>query len=196
VNPTRLELLSPGRAFGDQPEIVTAPSPRFQWSADEGVVGGLGSYRIKVVEVGAAASAEEAMQGFASFEGTTPSTSLLYPGSVSALPLQPGQSYAWQVTREVKTSGGVQSVESPIYWFRMAGGNDQTAASKANGGDVGISVVLRELAIKLGLQGDLSGFRPTGELLIDGQSVSIENLEALLRAIQSGRVSPLNFTIR
>ena len=136
------------------------------------------------------------MQGFASFEGVTTTTTILYPGSVSALPLQPGQSYAWQVTREVKTSGGTQSVQSPIYWFRMAGGNDQTAASKTSGADVGASVVLRDLLTKLGMQGDLSGFTPTGEFLVDGQSVSIENLEALLRAIQSGRVSPLNFTIR
>jgi len=49
VNPTRLELLTPGGPFGDQPEVVNASAPRFQWSTDEALVGGSQQYRIRVV---------------------------------------------------------------------------------------------------------------------------------------------------
>ena len=45
VNPTRLELLTPGGPFGDQPEVVNASAPRFQWSTDEALVGGSQQYK-------------------------------------------------------------------------------------------------------------------------------------------------------
>ena len=37
VNPTRIELLTPGRPFGDNPEVVSTSAPRFQWTADAGI---------------------------------------------------------------------------------------------------------------------------------------------------------------
>ena len=196
VNPTRLELLTPGGPFGDQPEVVNASAPRFQWSTDEGLIGGSQQYRIRVVPVDAAASPEEAMQGFASWDAVTSATTAIYPGSVSAIPLVPGSTYAWQVTREVLTSGGTQSLASPIYWFKMADGTGAGSASGGAAADIGRETQLFQLLQRLGLGGDLVGFRPTGQMLVDGSPVSIENLEPLLRAILSGDVAVRTITVR
>jgi len=67
VNPTRIEPVSPSRPFGETPQIVTTPNPRFLWSADAGVVSGGGTYRTSgSSRFDGAASAEDAVEGFAS----------------------------------------------------------------------------------------------------------------------------------
>lgn len=197
VNPTRVELLTPGTPFGDPPPVVATPSPRFQWTPDEGLVAAGAEYRLRVVPVNGAASPEEAIQGFAAWEATTSATSALYPGSVTALPLQPGGTYAWQVIRRVRTSGGSEDIASEIYWFRMA---DATAGGGAAGpGDaasIPADLLLRQLAERLGMGDDLEGFRPTGQILVDGEPVSTEGLEALIRAILAGEISVHSITVR
>jgi hypothetical protein len=195
VNPSRVELLSPGRPFGDSPEVVFSGSPRFQWTADPGL--GIGAYRIRVVPAEGAASPEEAMQAFPSWEATVNTTSALYPGAVSAIPLAAGKTYAWQVTRELQTSGGGVFLNSPIYWFRMAGGADPVAPDgRPAGGELGAALQLETLGRALGLGGQLQGFRPTGHMIVDGKVVSGDNLEALLRAILAGQVSVHSITVR
>jgi hypothetical protein len=195
VNPTRIELVSPGRPFGDTPEVVTSSTPRFVWSADAGVVSGGGDYRIRVVPVDGAATAEDAIQQFASWEASTRATTAIYPGSVSAIPLQPGGTYAWQIVRDVRASSGTEQIASPIYWFRMAEaqtGDDPS--SQGNGGDVGAGNQLQQLARSLGI--DLSGFRPTGQLYVDGELYPADRLEELLRAILAGEIPLSSINVR
>ena len=181
VNPTRVQLLTPGRPFGEPPEIVSSSSPRFQWSADEELLTGA-SYRIQVVSVDGAASAEEALQGFAAWDAAVSGTTALYPGSVSAIPLVAGATYAWQVTREVTTSGGSQTLTSPIYAFRMANASGgASSAGNQSAGDLGANVQLDALAQALGFDSQLAGFKPTGQIIVDGRPLSVANLEALLR---------------
>lgn len=194
ANPSRIELLSPGRPFGDTPEILSGQTPRFVWSSDAGMASGGGEYTIRVVRVEAAASAEDAIQGFANWEGMTTATTALYPGSVSAIPLEPGGTYAWQVVRAVRSSAGTDPLESPIYWFRMA--EAQIGADQGSGGDVGAGNQLALLAQLLGLGDELSGFRPTGQILVDGQPVPADQLEELLRAIQAGEISINSINVR
>ena len=43
---------------------------------------------------------------------------------------------------------------------------------------------------------DLDGFRPTGQILVDGVPVSIEGLEALIRALLAGEISVHSITVR
>jgi hypothetical protein len=195
VNPSRIELVSPGTRFGETPELVTNTTPRFLWSSDAGVVSGGGEYQIRVVPVDEAASAEDAIQQFASWEATTRATTAIYPGSVSAIPLQPGGTYVWQVVREVRGSSGTELISSPIYWFRMAEaqtGDDP--AGQGTGGAVGVGNQLQQLARTLGL--DLSGFRPTGQISVDGQLYPADRLEELLRAILAGEISIQSITVR
>lgn len=195
VNPTRLELLGPGAPFGEPPPVVTSPSPRFLWTAGAGLVAGGGPYRLRVVRADGAASAEEAMQGFAAWEDVTDATSAVYPGSSAALRLEPGATYAWQVVREVRTSGGVDELESPIYWFRMAGTAQGITATGDPATDA-VSRQIRRLAELLGLGGELDGFRPADPVLVDGRPVPLHALEGLLRAIIAGEVPVRSITVR
>jgi hypothetical protein len=193
-NPTRLELLSPGRPSSEPPPTLTSPSPRFLWSID--AAGGPeqgGVNRLRVARADGAASAQEAITGFAAWEAVIEGTSALYPGAGTAARLEPGGTYAWQVVREVRTSGGVERIESPIYWFRMGGPGEGTATS---GGEEGVSQRMVALLLRLGLGPQLDGFRPANPVTIDGRTVSLESLEELLAAIASGEIPLLSIRIR
>lgn len=183
----RVDLLSPGvPADAGPPPMVPGPTPRFLWSA-EGESSGA-RYRLRVVRVDGEGSAVEAVQaGFPAWETVTEATSALYPASVQALPLEPGGTYAWQVTRELGTSAGDEPIESPIYWFRIEG----TGAS-GDAADPGFAILLRSL----GLSPDLDGFTPVGARLADGRLISLQELEALLAAIAAGEIPILSIRVQ
>ncbi|HET7231651.1 MAG TPA: hypothetical protein VFJ16_16695 [Longimicrobium sp.] len=189
TSPTRVELLSPGGPADAAPPEVPGPTPRFLWSADGEAPGT--RYRLRVVKVDAGAgSAVEALQaGFPAWEATVAGTSAFYPASAAALRLEPGATYAWQVSREVRTSGGTELVESPIYWFRVGGPG---APGSLSGG-----LALRWAALlrALGLT-ELDGFTPVGATLEDGRPLSLDKLEELLAAIQAGEISVLSVRVR
>jgi hypothetical protein len=197
VNPTRIELLSPGTPFGESPELLTNPTPRFLWSSDAGLTAVSSEYRIRVVPVDGAASPEDAIQQFAAWEATTSANTAVYPGSASAIPLIAGGTYAWQVVREVRGSAGGELLASPIYWFRIAGAqsSDVAAPGQGTGGDVGTGGLLQELARLLGLV-NLEGFRPTGQIYVDGRLYPADRLEELLRALVSGEIAIQSITVR
>jgi hypothetical protein len=184
-----VELLSPGAPADLSPPTVQGPTPRFIWSADGQQPGAL--YRIRVVKVDAGAgSPVEALQsGFPAWDATVQGTSAFYPASVQALRLEPGATYAWQVTRELQTSGGAERVESPIYWFRVGG----TGAPPAGQG--GLDLRWAALLRALGITG-LDGFTPVGATLEDGRPLPLEKLEELLTAIQAGEVAVLSVRVR
>lgn len=186
---TRVDLLSPGApADAGPPLAIPGPTPRFLWSSDGESPGA--RYRVRVVRVDGEGSAVEAIQaGYPVWETLTSATSALYPASVQALPLEPGGTYAWQVTRELGTSGGDEPVESPIYWFRV----DGAGGTAGNGAlDLRFAALLRAL----GLSGELEGFTPVGATLEDGRVIPLDALEALLAAIAAGEVAVLNVRVR
>ncbi len=193
INPTRIELLSPGRLFGDPAPIVTTPSPRFLWSGDAPLAAGGGDYRIRVARVDAGVSAEEAMSGFAAWESRVRATTAVYPGSAQALPLEQGRTYAWQIVREVRTSGGVEQLESPIFWFRMSspsGATDESAATSE------LVDQIAAIAQAFGLGGELQGFRPSGPAMVGGRPVTQAVLDEILRRIASGEIQVGTVTVR
>ncbi len=190
-NPSRVLLLSPGTPLGVTPPTVNTTALRFIWSTDGAVAQSL--YNLRVVRTDGAVSPEEAMQGRAAWETTTTASSELYPASAVAERLEPGASYAWQVTREVRTSGGVEVIQSPIYWFRAGGSGERTASATA---DDGFSLRLVELLKSLGLSDDVAGFRPVSARLSDGRTISLESLQEVLAAIGSGEIPLLSIRIR
>jgi hypothetical protein len=198
TNPTRVDLLTPGRPIGEPPPLLLNPTPRFLWSMDaqargESSAAGLQQFRLRVVRADGATTPEEAMQGFPAWETFTSGTSALYPGSAVALRLEPGGTYAWQVTREVRTSTGTERVESPIYWFRIGGPGSRTTAA---GADDAVAHRIMRLLEHLGLADELSGFRPIGPAIVDGRTVSLESLDELIAAIADGEIPLLNFRLR
>jgi hypothetical protein len=197
-NPTRVDLLAPGRPIGEPPPLIMNPNPRFLWSMDALTAGansaaGLQAFRLRVVRADGAATPEEAMQGFAAWESFTSATSALYPGSAAALRLEPGGTYAWQVSRDVLTSNGIERIESPIYWFRMGGPGGRTTGA---GADDAAAHRLMQLLRQLGLEDDLGGFRPIGPALVDGRTVSLESLDEVIAAIAAGDIPLRSFRIR
>jgi hypothetical protein len=183
---SRVDLLSPGiPADAGPPPSVPGPTPRFLWSADGETAGA--RYRLRVVRVDGEGSAVEAVQGgFAVWETATTATSALYPASAQALRLEPGGTYAWQVTRELGTSGGDEAIESPIYWFRVQG-----TGAAAEAGDPAFAILLRSL----GLSPELDGFVPVSARLQDGRVISLPELEALLAAIAAGEIPLLSIRV-
>lgn len=183
----RVELLSPGiPADAGPPPIVPGPTPRFLWSADGNSA--QARYRLRVARVDGEGSAVEAIQGgFPVWETSTSTTSALYPASVQAVRLEPGGTYAWQVTREVATSGGDEPVESPIYWFRVGGGG-----TAADAGDPAFAILLRAL----GFSPQLDGFVPVSARLQDGRVIPLAELEVLLAAIAAGDVPLLSVRVQ
>ncbi len=186
---SRVELLSPGAPADVPPPVVPGPPPRFLWSADGDAPAA--RYRLRVVQVDpAAGSAIEALQaGFPAWETTVAGTSAIYPASVEALRLEPGATYAWQVTREVATSGGDEPIESSIYWFRVGGAGGPSPA--AGGLGLHFAALLRALGLT-----ELNGFTPVGATLEDGRPVPLPALEQLLAAIAAGEVAVLNVRVR
>lgn len=184
---SRVDLLAPGApADGGAPPLVPGPTPRFLWSADG--ESSAARYRLRVVRVDGEGSATEAVQGaFPVWETTTSLTSAFYPASAQAIRLEPGGTYAWQVMREVGTSGGDELVESPIYWFRMDGAGGGTDAA-----DPRFAILLRSL----GLSPELDGFTPVGARLSDGRVVPLPELEALLAAIAAGDIPLLSVRVQ
>jgi hypothetical protein len=183
----RVDLLSPGApADAGPPPVVPGPTPRFLWSSDG--ESSAARYRLRVVRVDGEGTAVEAVQaGFPAWETVTPATSALYPASAQALRLEPGGTYAWQVTRELGTSGGGEPIESPIYWFRIDGtGAVQGAA------DPGFAALLRSL----GLSPELDGYLPVGARLADGRTISLQELEALLAAVAAGEIPVLSVRVQ
>jgi hypothetical protein len=183
---SRVELLSPGAPADMAPPVVLGPTPRFLWSGgDPGA-----RYRLRVVKVDDSGSAVEAVQsGFPSWDAAVTGTSAFYPASVEALRLEPGATYAWQVTREVRTSGGTELVESPIYWFRVGGAGVPGAGGGAL--ELRFAALLRALGLS-----ELAGFTPVSATLDDGRPVPLDRLEALLTAIQAGEVAVLSVRVR
>jgi hypothetical protein len=184
---SRVDLLTPGvAADAGAPPRVPGPTPRFLWSA--GGESSVARYRLRVVRVDGEGSAAEAVQaGFPVWETVTSATSALYPASAQAIPLEPGGTYAWQVTRDVGTSGGAELVESPIYWFRVDG-----AGAAAGAADPAFAILLRAL----GLSPGLDGFTPVGARLQDGRVIPLPELEALLAAIAAGEVPVLSVRVQ
>jgi hypothetical protein len=197
-NPSRIEPLAPGSLVGDAPTLVTTPSPRFLWSSDGAIGGAPATYTLRVVRADGAASAEEAMQGFASWQTVTTTTSAIYPGSAAALPLEPGGTYAWQVTRDVRTTAGVERVESPIYWFTVAASASGTSGASTSLGSAAERAMrsrLEQLYRALGLA-ELTGFYRVTGLTVDGRSMPIDGVEELLAAIAAGEVPLLSIRVR
>ena len=177
---------------------MTTRNPRFQWSTDAGRALAGGNCRIRVVPADGSVSAEDAIQGFATWEQQTTATTEVYPGAASAIPLQPGSTYAWQVVRELLTSTGTELLASPIYWFRMAAATDDPTSTgrRVAAGDVGPTVQLNRLGQALGLGNQLDGFRPTGQIIVDGRPIAAELLEKLLQALLAGGIAVRSITVR
>lgn len=193
-NPTRVDLVGPGDEFGSTLPVVASSTPQFFWSTDASAADITTRFLVRVVKVEGGVTAEEAMQGYAVWEaGVENQTTAIYPSSVEAIPLEPSATYAWQVKRLVETSSGTQELESQIFWFKME--DPESGAVGANVDDE-VSQMIDQILDIQGVSGELEGFVPTGQVMIDGQPVDLNALRELLELVLSGQLQITSIIIR
>jgi len=199
-NPSRVDLVGPGGLFGGHLPVIATSTPQFFWSTDaladvilpSGRVSA--GFQIRVVKVEGAPTAEEAMQGFAVWEETVENqTTVVYPSSVEAMALELGETYAWQVVRQVETSGGIRGIESDIFWFKM---EDPTGGLIGSGIEEAVAQMLEQILELHGVAGEVEGYQPTGQVLIDGRPVDLNSLRNLLEQVLSGQLQIATIIIR
>jgi hypothetical protein len=193
-NPTRVDLVGPGDEFGQTLPVVATSTPQFFWSTDATASTINTRFQIRVVRVEDATSAEEAMSAFAVWEEeVTNRMTAVYPSSVDAIPLEAGASYAWQVLRIVETSSGSVDIESPIYWFKM---EDPAAGVIGASVDEEVDQMIDQIQEMQGVGDQLEGYRPTGQVIVDGQPMNLNALRNLLEQVLNGQLQIGTIIIR
>ncbi len=179
-NPRTVTLTFPGGPFATSLPLESSLLPQFQWESRAGRF----SFRLCPVLPGDA-SGEEAMENQPVYEdldfstGFTGTHSYLYPPSAEVL--DHGRSYCWQVEAIVYTSSGELRFPSEIYCFEMEAGASLTPYDD----------LLHALLLLLppGMLDDvlakLQGFQSTGEITVDGMTVSDDELPLLLETMLS-----------
>ncbi len=182
-NPITLDLISPGQlAGGAECPVIFSNLPQFTWNSDAS------RFLLTVCEkLPNNSGPEDVMQNpprfqrilnsGADFFGTP---SFLYPSS--ALPLQPGRIYYWQITVITTSTSGEVRLPGEIWCFQM---------QNEMGGDRALMLQeLLSLLASLGVDdiedlfaagGPLERNLPTGRVIINGQIVDLNELFAMLR---------------
>ena len=184
-NPSTVQLLAPMEG-----ETVNTPFPLFQWVFDGG------SATVSVYEkLEGQATYEEAASGvpILTEEVTTPY--FQYP-TAGARSLQPGRTYVWFVEGRVRRSGGSdQLVKSQLSSF--------TLSRQAGIGSAGPTVsLLDELERALGPryaslfdQLRKEGFAATGDIRVDGSSISSLDILEILNRFRTSPESVLSVRV-
>ncbi len=193
-NPSRVDLVGPGTEFGGSLLVIATETPQFFWSPDAVASGLTSRFRIRVVKVEGATSAEEAMQGYATWEKIVENqTTEIYPSSVEAIALEAGQTYAWQVERLVETSSGTHELQSDIFWFKL---EDPSAGVVGAGIEEEVSTMVERIQELQGISSELEGYQPTGMVLVDGKPTDLNALRNLLEQVLSGQIQIATIIIR
>lgn len=188
TNPTVIELFSPGAPVGSSelPQLYTQ-QPQFVWNSNAE------SFTIKICEkMPSNSSPEGVMQNVPRYKGEVKGTSFLYPAS-GAYPLEEGKTYYWQVSSNVQTSNGPHKLQSEIWGFKIA---KQEAPEKQLLQNQ--MQILSENPVFQDLfqdGGQLEGCHPTGVAFLNGQPISLEDIQLFLRKIQSGQIKVIRIEI-
>lgn len=194
VNPLDLELLRPGAPFGETAPAAISLQPRFQWMSRAQC------WRLQIAQVAPGdASGEDVMEHVPVYTtrlalspgdcgGGPEEVAIGGAGVVSwnyqsaAEDLLPGQTYCWQVTSLIQTSGGPEEHASEVFCFRRWAQDGQDAERVASL----LERLLRRLLERSGA--DVEGLRPTGDVWVNDQVVDPAALEEIVDGVISGRI--------
>ncbi|RLD55794.1 MAG: hypothetical protein DRJ05_12365 [Bacteroidetes bacterium] len=112
-----IDMIAPGTPLDSDPVMVFENTPYFQW------FGGLAEYNFTLYEVlEEQKAADEIISNIPVYQekGLT-TASYLYPNFAETL--EPGKTYAWQITSNILTSSGSQEITGDVYWFIYQKGN-------------------------------------------------------------------------
>lgn len=168
TNPFDIRLVSP-MGTPSSPTTINTTTPLFTWSSSAN------QFLLKICEKGVGGlDPESVMQSRPHYETNIadPLIGQSFPYPASGFPpLEPGRTYYWQVTSLVQTSGGATEYPSTIGAFTLYQQVDPDAQR-----------ILSSIQWILGssyqdIMAQLSGFQPTGDIRLDGSSLTIDELE-------------------
>ncbi len=210
TNPTTLDLISPGADAGNtEPPQLFTTLPFFRWESNIQV------FRLIVAEklqtIHDASSPQEIIQdrvrfdkrfrvdpsataGSAAADGSEiiPSTAYQYPAT-GVWSLERGKIYYWQIIGIVESSGAPVELPSEIWAFQIGGAEGQMLRPEQQQILDQLNLLLAEMLQGcLGPGGNLSGFLPTGVIVIDGKPATIDQLQSISARILSGELEIKN----
>ncbi len=188
TNPTVIELFSPGAPVGSSelPKLYTQ-QPQFVWNSNAE------SFTIAICEkMPSNSSPEDVMQNVPRYRGEVKGTSFLYPAS-GAYPLEEGKTYYWQVSSNVQTSNGPYILKSEIWGFKIARRESPGEKLLERQMQILSENPMFEDLFQDG--GQLEGCRPTGVVFLNGQPISMEDVQLFLQKIQSGQIKVIRVEI-
>lgn len=204
TNPSTLDLIAPGSG-ADNSELtqIFTTLPLFRWQSDMQV------FRLIVAEkiagVHDSSSPQEIIQdrirldkklttnpAGANGAEIIPATAYQYPAS-GTWPLEPGKTYYWQIIGIVESSGAPVELPSEIWAFQI---NDVQGSLLSPEQQLlldQLNITLSEMLQGcLGPGGGLSGFTPTGVIMINHRPATIDELQAIMTKIRSGEFEVKN----
>ena len=214
TNPSTLDLISPGRSADDEElQMLYTTYPFFRWQASN-----IPLFRLviaeKLAEVHTGASPDQVISdqvrfhkllGFASDPPSDVdpapdgyeiliTTSFEYPAA-GAWSLQPGKTYYWQIHGIVQSSGVPIELPSEIWAFQIYDNMSGTSSPEQQQLMEQLGDALGEMEGLLNPGGELSGFTPSGVVMINGQPVSMEIVLDILTKIRNGELEAVEVTV-
>ena len=166
-NPGNIESIYPGTLVGNPPGVIKTSRPVFQWSSDGD------RFKIVVSKVlSDDVTPEEAIEEYPIFAADN-ITGYTYTYPENAPVLQDGV-YAWQITATYISSSGEFQRKSDVYWFQVnTSSNDIVEILKEFFGED--NSFIKDIEDR--------GMIPTGEITLDNNFITPEQLRKLLQSI-------------
>lgn len=181
TNPTAVNLITPGGDPANE-EIIFTTYPRFQWEslAD--------SFQLTICEkLPEDMSPEEVMNKLPHYQTIIENQTFHeYPTS-GARALESGHTYYWQVEAIIPTLRGDIHIASDIWGFTIWGISE-------------LNQLLSELEELLGegyggIFDILQNYRPTGKIIMDGRTISMDELRSYLQGFRTGKYKITNVNV-
>ena len=118
-----LQLISPGAPLNNSPEQISEKNPLFQWFSQETTY----DFYVYQVRAGQTSASDITSNTPIYYQKGITGTTLPYP--LSAVPLEQGTTYAWQIIAHSNGSHGDQTQPSPVYWFSVGASTNNSFSS-------------------------------------------------------------------
>ena len=170
-------MISPGEPFSNNPPEIVGNLPIFSWFSEAS------KFNLEIFEVEAGEYADEIIYKDPYFTEENISGNI-HSYSDSSPILEENKTYAWRVIGVVITTQGESNLESELWCFKIAGSEGIEEPEIVN-----ISNFIENLSNVDIINPDLlniSGFSPTGEIIINGEPISSDELFQLINSFLNG----------